>query len=187
MLRIDHIAYRCADRHEASDFFIKAFGYRVQDHFPIDFGAGDTARCISLTPEFTPAEPLLPGLHLMPFTSAGDDFETTHYAHYHLPPEIFVSDGTPDSIVGRWVKARGGIGGVHHIAYECANVWSEMVRWKGLAEFTSEPIECPEEGLVQVFTTAHPITGVVYELISRKERGFCRASVAKLMRASENK
>ena len=34
-MRIDHIAYRVADKEEAAQFFIEAFGYRVTDEFEI--------------------------------------------------------------------------------------------------------------------------------------------------------
>jgi catechol 2,3-dioxygenase-like lactoylglutathione lyase family enzyme len=49
-MRLDHIAYRVADRHKAVDFFVKSFGYIVQTEFDIDFGDGETARCFALEP-----------------------------------------------------------------------------------------------------------------------------------------
>jgi len=45
---------------------------------------------------------------------------------YHASPEIFVSDGPEGSIVGDWVAARGGVGGVHHIAYQVEDVAGTM-------------------------------------------------------------
>ena len=182
-MRTDHLAYRVSDRHKAAEFFIKAFGYSIQDKFPIDFGNGDFANCISLSPPQAVAGDLATSVRF-PFTSALEDYEKTHLAEYHLAPEIFVSDGTPSSIVGMWVGHHGS--GIHHLAYEVENVWAMMAAWKGagLATFTSEPIVCEEEGLTQVFTEPHPITGMVYELITRKERGFCKASVKRLMESS---
>ena len=187
MPRLDHVAYRLADRWKAAEFFIKAFGYQIQDKFPIDFGNGDFANCISLSPpQAWPEFFDLANSYSFPFASAANEFEKTVSVEFHMAPEIFVSDGTPSSIVGQWVGHRGGVGGIHHMAYEVDNVWSVMAFWKsaGLATFTSEPIVCEEEGLTQVFTEPHPITGMVYELITRKERGFCKASVKRLMESS---
>jgi catechol 2,3-dioxygenase-like lactoylglutathione lyase family enzyme len=49
-MRIDHIAYRVKDRNKTAEFFQKALGYKVQTEFTIDFGDGDTAKCIALEP-----------------------------------------------------------------------------------------------------------------------------------------
>ena len=106
--------------------------------------------------------------------------------HFHAPPEIFVSDGPRGSIVGDWVHARGGVGGIHHIAYQCDNVADTMRDWKekGYAEFLSdEPMECP--GLKQVFTKPSELTGVIYELISREGKGFCELNVKGLMESTK--
>ena len=70
-----------------------------------------------------------------------------------------MSDGPKGSIVGDWVAERGGIGGVHHIAYQVEDVEATMKEWKdkGYAEFYSdEPMTCP--GLVQVFTKPSELT-----------------------------
>ena len=90
------------------------------------------------------------------------------------------------SIVGDWVAARGGVGGIHHIAYQCDNVADTMKDWKekGYAEFLSdEPMECP--GLKQVFTKPSELTGVIYELISREGKGFCELNVKGLMESTK--
>ena len=105
--------------------------------------------------------------------------------NYHLPPEIFVSDGSPDSIVGKWVAARGNIGGIHHLAYQVDSVEQIMKEWKekGYAEFTSEdPMKCP--GLTQCFTKPSELTGVIYEFIERGEHGFCKDNVMSLMQST---
>ncbi len=102
-----------------------------------------------------------------------------------MAPEIFVSDGQPDSIVGQWVAARGGIGGIHHLAYQVDDVKATMQKWKekGYAEFTSEePLMCP--GLTQVFTKPSELTGVIYEFINRGEHGFCKENVKGLMEST---
>lgn len=104
-------------------------------------------------------------------------------------PEIFVSHGTDDSIVGQWVKARNGLGGVHHLAVrldsleELQNTVKEW-RSNGL-EFASEDILfCENEELWQIFTK--PLAGlgdIIIELIVRgpKNPGFCQANVQNLM------
>jgi len=105
----------------------------------------------------------------------------------HLPPEIFVSDGTPDSIVGKWVAHRDGVGGIHHIAYQVSNVKNKMNEWKekGFAEFTTqEPLTCP--GLTQVFTQPSMLTGVIYEFIERGAHGFCAENVRELMLSTKD-
>ncbi len=99
-----------------------------------------------------------------------------------MPPEIFVSDGSEDSIVGKWVMHRDNIGGIHHIAYQTESVEKTMQEWKekGYAEFASEnPLTCP--GLTQIFTKPSELTGVIYEFIERGEHGFCKENVQQLM------
>ncbi len=167
-MRLDHVAYRVADRKKSARFFMDALGYRLQQEFTIDFGEGQTAQCIAL-------EPPEKILGKMPWVSE----------NYHLAPEIFVSDGSPGSIVGDWVKARGGIGGIHHMAYMVDSVAKTMEEWraKGLAEFTSEqPLTCP--GLTQVFTKPSELTGIIYEFIEREEYGFCKDNVRALMEST---
>ena len=103
-----------------------------------------------------------------------------------MAPEIFVSDGTPDSIVGKWVAKRDGVGGIHHLAYQVDSVEATMALWKekGYAEFTSEkPMTCP--GLTQVFTKPSELTGVIYEFIEREGKGFCQDNVKDLMLSTE--
>ena len=91
---------------------------------------------------------------------------------YHLAPEIFISEGTPDSIVGKWVSERGGIGGIHHLAYEVDDVEKTQKEWleKGYVEFSSEkPFECDD--LTQIFTKPSELFGITIELIKRKKHG----------------
>ncbi len=184
-MRLDHIAYRVADRHKTVDFFVKAFGYTVQTEFDIEFDDGTTARCFALEPpEKTPYSlwtvegPCRDDLSLMQMATLPE---------YHTPPEIFVSDGTPDSIVGQWVAKRDGIGGIHHLAYQVESVQAKMDEWKekGYAEFTSEkPLTCPD--LTQVFTKPSALTGVIYEFIERGKHGFCRDNVKDLMLSTKD-
>lgn len=188
-MRLDHIAYRTADRKKTAQFFMDALGYRVQTEFDIDFPDGSKAKCIALEP---PEKPKVEGLHWVISQYVGDAFmpgqkiEENKVAQFHLPPEIFVSDGTPDSIVGQWVARRDGVGGVHHIAYQVESVENTMREWqeKGYAEFASaKPLTCP--GLVQVFTKPSELTGVIYEFIERGEHGFCVANVKDLMESTK--
>lgn len=178
-MRLDHIAYRTADRNKTAEFFIKGFGYQIVEEFEIYFDEAKTlkAQCLALIP----IERV--GLGEMPFRLPYALIEGM--PEYHIAPEIFISDGNEGSIVGDWVKARGGIGGVHHLAYQVDCVQQIMLDWteKGLATFMSkEPLRCP--GLTQVFTHPHPLTGVIYEFIERTTVGFCKENVRSLMESS---
>ena len=70
--------------------------------------------------------------------------------------------------MGDWVNERGGIGGIHHMAYQVEDVRAVMDEWKGkgYAEFyTEEPIVCEDPNLTQVFTKPSELTGVILSLI----------------------
>ena len=183
MYRIDHLAFRVACRKRTANFFIKTFGYKLQTEFQIKFDDNSTAECIALEPP----EKLISG---SPWTIVLPDEKERIEGkglEYHRPPEYFVSDGTPDSIVGRWVQERNGIGGLHHIALQCDSVIETMNEWKqkGYAEFTTdEPLSCPD--LVQVFTKPSLLTGVIFELIQRGKHGFCKDNVKHLMASTGN-
>lgn len=182
-MRLDHVAYRVKDRLKTAQFFIDAFGYRKQQEFELDFGGGKTASCIALEPPEKLTKNL-PWVAQVPITWV----EPHLPQQYHLPPEIFVSDGNEGSIVGEWVRARDDIGGIHHMAYQVKSVEAIIKEWKdkGYAEFSSDAIKCP--GLVQVFTKPSELTGVIYEFIERAEYGFCKENVKRLMLSTtENK
>ena len=190
-MRLDHIAYRVKDRHKTHDFFKQAFGYSLGTSFEIKFNDGSHADCLALVPpEIKHDDPNLwtqivkLGTHLAgpadPLYEIG--------AEYHAPPEIFVSDGGVGSIVGDWVAERGGVGGIHHMAYQVEDVGATMKEWrdKGYVEFyTEEPIVCKNPNLVQVFSKPSELTGVVYELINREGAGFCEKSVKNLMESTK--
>lgn len=183
-MRLDHIAYRVANRDETVKFFMDAFGYKFQAEFDIFFNdeKTDKALCIALEPP-EKVMPVAPWVHtLMPPI----DTSAIPPQDYHLAPEIFVSQGTPGSIVWDWVQARGGIGGIHHLAYQVPSVKDKMAEWKakGYAEFTSsEPMHCP--GLTQVFTKPSQLTGVIFEFIEREGYGFCAENVKALMESTK--
>lgn len=178
-MRLDHVAYRVADRKRTARFFMEAFGYTLQTEFTIDFDDGSQAKCIALEPPEKVTD--APWTHLAFANGMHHELNT----EYHLAPEIFVSDGTPESIVGKWVAARGGIGGIHHLAYQVESVEAKMAEWKakGFAEFTTEqPLTCP--GLTQCFTKPSELTGVIYEFITRGAHGFCKDNVKSLMQST---
>ena len=170
-MRLDHIAYRVKDRDETAKFLERAFGYKISDEFKIDFGDSKVAMCYAMTPS-----------ERKNFTLPFSPYVETNHSEYHLPCEIFVSEGSEGSIVDNWVKDRGGIGGIHHIAYQVKSVKEIMEEWKAnnLAEFTTdEPIVSSD--LTQCFTKPHPLTGIIYEFIERNNKGFNVDNVKKLM------
>ena len=176
-MRIDHIAYRVADRDASVQFLQEAFGYRIEDEFSISFDNGSSAHCYALSPpeRFEKTAQF----------AVGDWAKLTATSEYHVPPEVFVSEGSEGSIVADWVAARGGQGGVHHIAYQVEDVSATMREWKekGWAEFTTEePIEAP--GIIQCFTKPHPLTGMIYEFIYREDKGFNPHNVRDLMEST---
>ncbi len=86
-MRLDHIAYRVADRHKSAEFFINCFGYRIAENLPegfkIYFKDETHAKCLVLLPPEKYTENL--------------PWETYIYGNtpdikqsYHLPPEIFI-------------------------------------------------------------------------------------------------
>lgn len=179
-MRLDHVAFRVADRQKTADFFIKSFNYKIQTEFDINFDDGSTAKCIALEPPEKISSEL-------PWSVFIDG--KTLPQEYHLAPEIFVSDGSGDSIVGKWVEARNGIGGIHHLAYLLpkGTIQDKVDEWKklGYAEFATEsPLTCP--GLTQIFTKPSELTGVIFEFIEREEHGFCQTNVKSLMTSTRD-
>ena len=164
-MKLYHIALRVSDRHKAVNFFQSMLNYEVGAEFDIDFDDGSKAECYALIP------PLLP----IVLVREG--------------PEIFISDGTPGSIVGDWVEFKGGDGGIHHIAYKVKDIDKIVKEWRdgNLVEFiTDDIIDCPEDNLRQIFTK--PIDylgGVIIELIQRGSKGFCENSVKNLMESTK--
>jgi len=104
-------------------------------------------------------------------------------------PEVFVSDGTEDSIVGEWVKNhRNGQGGIHHLAYKVQNIETHVAEWKqnGVEFLTNDIIDCPEDNMKQIFTKPLSVLGgVIIELIEREDKGFCQNSVKDLMNSTK--
>lgn len=180
-MRLDHIAYRVKNRFKTAKFFVDSFGYRISEDLPegfdIQFEDGSYAKClVLLPPEQVYNAPWISEVYY------GGEFIKTHMA-----PEIFVSDGSHGSIVQKWVEERGGIGGIHHLAYQVDSVEKKMQELKslGYVEFTTEePLKCP--GLTQVFTKPSELTGIIYEFIYREEDGFCRENVKDLMNSTKN-
>lgn len=182
MYRIDHLAFRTLNRKECVNFFKDALGYKFADEFPIvlDDEGKDTAMCTVL-------EPGNRTLNNLPWTIQYSIPNVELSQEYTLAPELFISEGSPGSLVHEWATKRGGAG-LHHIALQVpsnSSVKDEMQKWiknGWVKNFTTEnPIVCKE--LVQIFTMPNP-TGVIFELIERKEAGFCRESVRELMNST---
>lgn len=177
-LPIHHIAYRVRDKDEAAKFFISHLNYYVQDKFPIYFNDDktDVAQCLALSPinsidnqSFCFLEPYIPNLSFR--------------AEWHRPPEIFISEGTQNSIVGEWVNRKGP--GIHHIAFAVYNIREVVDKWisDGIEFSSNDVMEC--DGLKQIFTKEHPVLGIVFELIETTNKGFCVSNVKNLMEASK--
>ena len=186
-MRLDHIAYRVKDRYKTAAFFEKAFGYTIGTEFSLDFDDGTKADCMALLPS-EDRHPATAEWDIMLADAPDANVKDVEFHAYHAPPEVFISDGKPGSIVGDWVLERGGIGGIHHMAYQVEDVAAVMKRWKdeGYAEFYSkEPITCKKPDLTQVFTKPSEFTGVIYEFINREGAGFCKDSVKNLMESTK--
>lgn len=181
-MRLDHIAYRTKDRYKTAKFFEKAFGYKIGTEFQIEFDDDSKTKCIAMVPpEVRP-----PNTNDWEFNVFCPAPYEPIKCEFHASPEIFISDGSSGSIVRNWVEERGGVGGVHHFAYQVNDVFAKMKEWKdrGYTEFLSEePLTCP--GLEQVFTKPSELTGVIYELIKREGKGFCELNVKGLMESTE--
>lgn len=191
-MRLDHIAYRVADRWKTADFFQKVFGYKIDmthpDGFDIQFEDGTWAKCLVLLPPEKKISKLQ--MFIQNYTPNMGFFlpqESIPTFEYHLAPEIFISDGSSGSIVKEWVDKRDGIGGIHHLAYQVESVERKMKEMKDLGYFeftTNEPLKC--EGLTQVFTKPSQLTGIIYEFIERGTHGFCKDNVKDLMKSTKN-
>lgn len=173
------------DKIACAQFYIEAFGYKIQTQFDLVFDDGTKAQCLALEPpeKLWDAQPINVNYKLL--NPENVEFNNNEF---HLAPEIFISDGEPESIVGKWVAEREKNGGnfIHHLAYQVDDVRAIMMKWKskGFGQFmTEEPVTCP--GLTQVFTKPNIHTGVIYEFINRGKFGFCAENVKKLMISSE--
>lgn len=175
-MRLDHIAYRVRDRSAAILMLKVLMDYEVVEYFDLQFDDGTTCECAALIPPEKRHNLTVPW-------SAGYACAT-----YHMAPEIFVSEGAPDSIVYDWVERRNG-GGIHHKAYMVDDIEETVKQWKhnGI-EFSSDIIDCPEDDLRQIFTKPlNTLGGIILELIERGTKGFCRSSVRKLMESTHDK
>lgn len=190
-MRIDHIAFRVQDRFKTAKFFREALGYdfcpRVGDQgFRVDFDDGTWADCLVLRPSERASVPL-PWSVISPLGPMGERIDRSQ--EYHTPPEVFISEGSPGSIVDKWVKAHGG-NNLHHIALQVDSIEETKKQWEtaGYANFASpDVLVCP--GLRQIFTDPSELTGVVWELIEREpgDDGFCKKNVRDLMLSTDKK
>lgn len=190
-MRLDHIAFRVKDRDKAATFLSHQFSYRVQDEFEIPFDDGSTAICYAMVPPENVITTREESANVQQRRTVIHSVENgiSLSSYYHLAPEVFVSQGSTGSIVDQWVQNRGGIGGIHHMAYEHSDVAMLMSYWRGKGyEFTTEnPITCPDDDLVQAFTKPIEVMGgMIYEFIQRGDKGFCGPSVRELMESTRD-
>ncbi len=187
-MRLDHIAYRVADRNKTAKFFQEVFGYKITDEFSINFDNDEKAQCLVLSPPEQLSSDLQKLIYsYQPNLGFFVSKENLPTFNYHLAPEIFISDGSEGSLIKEWVKKRDGVGGIHHLAYQVNSVEKKVkeMKEKGYFEFlTEEPIKCDE--LIQIFTKPSELTGVIYEFIERGKNGFCKDSVKELMESTKN-
>jgi methylmalonyl-CoA/ethylmalonyl-CoA epimerase len=100
---------------------------------------------------------------------------------------IFVDQGLdPDNIITRWVEKHGS--GLHHMAYLVDDIEtaSKNLRSKGM-KFTTDTIVDTGGGLKQLFSTPHPITGLITEIIKRSKEDvfFVQENVIQLIKSTE--
>ena len=155
---LDHIAYRVADRKKTATFLETILKYKTNTEFEIVFDNQSKAECLVLEPQSSPN------------------------------PEIFISDGTSDSIVGEWVQSHDWNGGIHHIAYRVDNIHAIVEEWKenGVQFLTEDVIDCPEDNMKQIFSKPLDVLGgLIIELIERQDKGFCQNSVKDLMNSTK--
>jgi|TARA_R110000824_G_C15195844_1_gene675257 4-hydroxyphenylpyruvate dioxygenase-like putative hemolysin len=155
---LDHIAYRVTNRKKAAGFLAKTLKYTTNTEFEIVFDNKSTAECLVLEPNSS------------------------------QNPEIFISDGTDNSVVGEWVQAQNGSGGIHHIAYRVSDIYAIVQEWKenGVQFLTEDVIDCPEDNMKQIFSKPLDILGgLIIELIERQDKGFCQNSVKDLMNSTK--
>ena len=158
-MKLDHIAYRVQNRDKTAEFLHRILKYNTETEFEIVFDNNATADCLVLTPP------------------TNDN------------PELFVSDGTEDSIVGECFKNhRNGQGGIHHLAYKVDKIEEHVKEWQqnGVEFLTNEVIDCPEDKMKQIFTKPLDVLGgIIIELIEREDKGFCQNSVKDLMNSTK--
>ena len=155
---LDHIAYRVTNRKKAAGFLAKTLKYTTNTEFEIVFDNKSTAECLVLEPNSS------------------------------QNPEIFISDGTDNSVVGEWVQAQNGSGGIHHIAYRVKDIYAIVQEWKenGVQFLTEDVIDCPEDNMKQIFSKPLDVLGgLIIELIERQDKGFCQNSVKDLMNSTK--
>ena len=183
-MRLDHIAYRVKNRHETAKLLNLMFGYTVGTEFDIQFDDGSKAECCAMVPP--EKQNKISNILDIPWTHYVAGIDTP--LEYHLAPEIFISDGSPGSIVGDWVAARES-GGIHHMAYMVDDIETIVKDWKktGVKFLTDDVIDCPEDELRQIFTKPlNELGGIIIELIERGDKGFCQNSVKNLMESTKD-
>jgi len=191
-LRHDHTAFRCflKDRQQCENFIINALGYKRQEDFTVYFDDEnkEDSKMIAVCTAYEPSNRLvsttaLPWTWTLPWGTAGNQ-------DYVLAPEIFLSspkEDAPGNIIYDWCKAHGNM--LHHLAFNVSEgqLEAEQKRWldNGWCESfsTDKPITC-DNGLKQLFTPPSQLFGIVFELLERKDRGFCAGNLKEIFLSS---
>ena len=105
-MRLDHVAYRVKNRAEAVKFLESCLGYSIdpslKEGFDIQFEDGTVANCLALVPPEAER------------TNGGRAAYGLFGSVFHAAPEIFVSEGSENSIVAEWVENNGpGLSLIH--------------------------------------------------------------------------
>lgn len=187
---LDHIAFRCflKDRIQCEKFITEALHYKKQEDFIVYFDdkhkddEKTIAVCSAFEPKSRTAAKNLPRAIMVP------SFEENQ--EYVLAPEIFLSSpkiDSPGNIIYDWCYAHGSA--PHHFAFGVpeGEILTEQQRWlqNGWCEkfSTDKPITC-DNGLKQLFTPPSQLFGVVFEILERKDRGFCSDSLKTIFLSS---
>jgi len=175
----DHSAFRCflKDRPQCEKFITEALGYKKQEDFTVYFDDKnkDDPKTIAICAAFEPKS--RQNVKSLPWTMNFPIEDKTQ--EYVLAPEIFLSSpkiDEPGNIIYDWCIRHGNA--LHHIAFSVpeGQLAAEQQRWldNGWCEqfTTDKPISC-DNGLKQLFTPPNKLFGVTFELLERKDRGFC--------------
>lgn len=166
-MRLDHVAYRVADRKSPPGFSWKPLDTGFSKSSPLTLARGKRP---SASPLNRPKNPWKDAMGVGQLSPCPGDFRFRWKSWFHCRR---LGQGP-----GRdWGHSPYGLYG--RFRRKTMEEW----RAKGLAEFTSQqPLTCP--GLTQVFTKPSELTGIIYEFIEREEYGFCKDNVRALMEST---
>lgn len=178
MKALEHVAFRVRseDHKKVIDMFTNLFGYVVADEFEPEFddsGDHQSTICNVLTP--------------IGVTEKTERIIEKDGVIYQTKPDIFISSSTdPNSIVAKFVEKNGP--SPHHLAFVVPNSVEETMKKfndAGIEFLSDDVIACPE--LSQNFTKIDDSLGIIFECLERRSGNFCKKSVGKLMKITEEK